>query len=206
MNKDKTCILVGSSAFKEIIKVDKDDYLVAVDGGYDILSSFSLVPDLVIGDFDSAILKPAGKNVIEYPKEKDETDMMIAAKFCLQKGFNKFKIYGGLGGRLSHTLSNIILLTYLLDNNSEGILYSDKETIQLLKNGCLSFSAQEEGYISVFSLSKEAKGVTLSNLKYPLNNYDLKENDSIGQSNEFTGKEAKIEVKKGTLLIIKERK
>jgi len=206
MNKDKTCILVGSSAFKEKIDINNGDYLVAVDGGYDILSSFSILPDLVIGDFDSVSFKPEGKNVIEYPKEKDETDMMIAAKLCLEKGFKIFKIYGGLGGRLSHTLSNIILLTYILNHQAEGILYSDKEIVQILRNGTISFSSQEKGYVSVFSLVKEAKNVTLTNLKYPLVNYNLKENDSIGTSNEFIGKEAKIEVKKGTLLIIRERK
>ena len=71
-----------------------------------------------------------------------------------------------------------------------------------MKNGALSFSAENKGYISVFSLCDESKGVTIENLKYEVKDFTIKSSMPIGISNEFIGKEASVSVENGTLLII----
>ena len=48
------CILVGAGdAPDKKIPVREEDYLIAVDGGYDYCREWQLEPDLVLGDFDS---------------------------------------------------------------------------------------------------------------------------------------------------------
>ena len=61
---------------------------------------------------------------------------------------------------------------------------------------------KEKGYISVFSLSDVSKGVRIKNLKYELDNYELKNTFPLGVSNEFINKKASIEVDDGCLIII----
>ena len=62
--------------------------MIAVDGGYDTCRKYDVVPDLIVGDFDSAqesdmpqiaeIAKIAPDHVVVLPTEKDDTDMMLA--------------------------------------------------------------------------------------------------------------------------------
>ena len=51
----------------------------------------------------------------------------------------------------------------------------------------------------------DAKGVTLENLEYPLNNYDMNYSTPLGISNIMLSEECKIAVKKGSLLIIRNK-
>jgi len=53
----------------------------------------------------------------------------------------------------------------------------------------------------VFIAGDAATGVTLTGLKYPLNEATLTNDYPLGVSNEFTGVPAKIQVRKGTLII-----
>ena len=52
---EKRCILVGAGAHykSDIITPCSDDYVIAVDGGYDHLKEKDITPDLILGDFDS---------------------------------------------------------------------------------------------------------------------------------------------------------
>jgi thiamine pyrophosphokinase len=69
-------------------------------------------------------------------------------------------------------------------------------------NGTLTLPADLEGYISVFSLSSESRGVTIKNLKYTVDDFTLCSYKPIGVSNEFLGKESTITVEDGALLVV----
>ena len=75
-------IVVAGSKYQnfDTYEFKKDDYLIGIeDGAYEIIKrGFTL--DLVLGDFDTTthldeILKNTN-NVIKYPKEKDEIDLL----------------------------------------------------------------------------------------------------------------------------------
>ena len=75
----------------------------------------------------------------------------------------------------------------------------------VVKNGRLSFPEEAEGILSGFCLGPDAEGVTLSGLKYPLENGALTAGFPLGVSNHFVGENAEISVKKGSLLVIWQR-
>lgn len=200
---EKICYIVGAGENPGLdFTPSFEDIVIAADGGYEYLKQAGLLADIVIGDFDSLKDAPGGDNIISLPPEKDDTDMYCAVKEALKRKYRSFIIYGGTGGRLSHTLANIQLLNYLARNGCRGYLIGQKEVLTVIYNGGLEFDSGAEGYISVFAIGGTALGVTLKGLKYPLTDYDMTCLYPIGISNEFTGRTARVEVSDGALLII----
>jgi len=177
------------------------DYVIAADAGYLELVSHNIIPDLVIGDFDSLGSLPVHPNIIQSPTEKDDTDMMLAVKQGLVRGYKTFIINGGLGGRLDHTLANIQILVYIVKREASGVLLGNDICMTAISNGSVKFIQSASGYISVFSAGGTAEGVTLSGLKFPLDNATLTSDYPLGVSNEFIGATSTVKVRSGTLII-----
>ena len=96
--------------------LDEVDFIIAADKGCECLYNYNIIPDLLIGDFDSAnkeILNKARlkiKEVLEFPPEKDYTDTEIALMEAAKRGTEKILLFGATGTRMDHTLGNIGLL------------------------------------------------------------------------------------------------
>lgn len=218
---DGVCYLIGAGEHPDniICRPDSDDYVIAVDGGYDYAVQLGITPNLIIGDFDSLKSNMAASNddnipVMSFPPEKDYTDMMLAAKKATKLGFRTILIYGGTGGRPDHTFANIQLLSWIAEHGCAAYLFDDAYTMTAIKNRTLSIAAGTPdkhsgfitsdgyGYISIFSLSDVSEGVTIKGLKYTACDIMLNRFHALGTSNEFTDSDCSIEVKKGSLLII----
>ena len=129
--------------------------------------------------------------------------MLLAVNEGFKRGYKEFVIFGALGGnRFEHSVANIQLLSYICSKGGRGTLVHKGKFFTAFRNAEVSFSTDNLGYISVFSLNDESRGVTIRNLKYEVENYTLKSNMPIGISNEFVGEEASISVEDGTLLVI----
>ncbi len=92
-----------------------------------------------------------------YPPEKDDTDMMLAIKLGLSRGYREFAIYGGLGGRLDHTIANIQALTYLAGEGASGILYGDSYALTVIKDSSLPFQKMLRAWFPYFPSAIPAK-------------------------------------------------
>lgn len=206
------CIIVGAGEFGQIYETIKaGDYIIAADGGYVYLQQSEIIPDLVIGDMDSITDKEWNRKVQEYniktvclPIKKDDTDMLAAIKEGLSLGYTDFSIYGGLGGRIDHTIANIQCLEYLQKHGARGIIYGRNDCIELICNEKKTYNSDCTGTISVFAFGGEAFGVTEKGLMYELEDAVLTTDIPIGVSNEFIGKESMIEVRQGMLLICRQ--
>lgn len=179
-----------------------DDFVIAADGGCVYLEQCGIVPDLIIGDFDSMESVPSGDNVIRLNPVKDITDMDAAVKAGLERGFSEFHLYGACGGRIDHTLANIQLVASLAQNNKKAFIYNGSQVITAVRNGSLCFDSSYKGYVSVFSHSDKCEGVCLKGLKYPLENAVLTNSFPLGVSNEFLGTESEIFIGQGTAIVI----
>lgn len=206
------CIIVGAGEFEQIYETIKEnDYVIAADGGYVYLQHLGIIPNLVIGDMDSITDKEWNRKVQEYniksihlPVMKDDTDMLAAIKEGIALGYTDFSIYGGLGGRIDHTIANIQCLAYLQKRGARGIIYGRKDCIELISNEKKIYTKDCQGTISVFAFGATAFGVTEKGLMYELENAELRADIPIGVSNKFIGKESMIEVREGMLLIYRQ--
>jgi thiamine pyrophosphokinase len=201
MNKKRVYIFAAGTYYKEV-KFTESDYVIAADGGYKYCQEHEIIPDLIIGDFDSLDGNFSfGGRIITLPKEKDITDTAAAVDYALEAGFDEFHIFGGTGGRLDHTLANIALAANL--GKKRCYLYGDGVIITSVTDGKITFLSHDIGKtVSVFSFSEKSEGVTLGGLRYPLENAVLYNNFPLGVSNEIAVKEVTIEVKSGTLIVI----
>lgn len=197
-----SCYIIAANLSGDIsIQKNLDDLVIAADGGYKAAVKGGIVPDIVLGDFDSLGFVPDAANIITLPVEKDDTDTLAAVRIGLKKGYKCFYIYGGLGGRTDHTIANIQTLSFITDNGGRGYLVSGEEVLTVIKNSFIEFSEKAEGTVSVFAYGGVAEGVTVSGLKYNLCNATLDTSFPIGVSNSFIGKKSSITVQNGKLLI-----
>lgn len=215
----KQAILIGAGELNSIMaesiktKQAEDSFIIALDGGLVFCEEQGIVPDMIVGDFDSL---PSQKQILleRYPQEiihrlpceKDDTDTLAALRSAVEMGYEQFVIYGGLGGRISHTMANIQSLLFLKDRGLSGELIGNNSKVFLVKNESYILPKEESGYVSVFALGGNAKGVTLSNLKYEIADAELSDSFPIGVSNEFVGKDAEITVNDGILMVVVEKK
>lgn len=212
--KEEKCIVIGAGDLT-VNRLDynsETDYLIAVDGGLMYCQILEVEPDLIIGDFDSvdeqwreaieSISKAAPEKVEKLYPEKDDTDMYAALKKGLDAGYRNFRIYGATGGRLEHTLANIQCLLFLKHQGAVGYIMDGGGMMLVIENESVSFRKEMEGYLSIFSLGKEAKGVTLRGLKYTLENYTMTNDFPIGISNEFINETAEVCVENGQLVLM----
>lgn len=201
--REKICFIAGAGEnYRNTFHVNENDMVIAADNGYAYLREMGVKPNVVIGDFDSLKEVPVGENIIKLSPNKDETDMLAAIKVGLQAGYELFHIYGGMGGRTDHTIANIQCLAMLAHRSCQGYMFGDGEIMTVIANRSISFSSDAKGYVSVFSLVPESRGVFEEGLKFPLKNYILNSENPMGVSNEFVGLNSVITVENGTLLIV----
>lgn len=203
ISSENICYIVGSMKMgAEAFMPKEGDLVIAADGGYNNLKKNNIKPDILLGDFDSIGEVPQDENIIRLPIEKNDTDTFYAVKLGLKKGYKKFVIYGGTGGRLDHTIANIQILAFLEGKKCTGYLIGNGTIITVIKDRKIMFSADHKGVISVFCYGGMASGVSLKGLKYPLLNYTMRNTVPLGVSNQFIGKDSSVEVRDGMLIVI----
>jgi thiamine pyrophosphokinase len=198
----RKCIIVGSCVdSQKEFKYGDDDFIIASDGGLEYLHKMNYRVDLVIGDFDSLGYIPSDCEVIQLNPEKDITDTDACIEEAIKRGYSTFEIYGCLGGRIDHSLAIIQTVMHFKEFGHDFTIYGKDQTLLLVKDEEVTLD-KKGGYLSVFSLSRLAEGVTLKNVKYELDNVILRNDFPLGVSNEFINKKATISVASGMLLVI----
>lgn len=178
-----------------------DDLVIGADRGYVNLKKANIVPDIVIGDFDSYRGEVCCENILRLPTEKDETDCEVAIKYAIEKKYKNIVVYGAIGGTLDHTIANIAHLRGYTEKGIKISFIDGENVIFAIHNEKILFPSSTKGRISIFSASERSDGVSLTGLFYELENENLYNTVPLGVSNEFIGKKAEISVACGTLYI-----
>lgn len=215
--KDGKCVIISAGDFYPVeIDLEEGDFCIACDAGFLHARNVGVLPDLIVGDFDS--LSEQGEmairdlmeieendpdRIVRLNVKKDDTDTIMAVKIGLEKGYRKFFLYGALGGkRVDHTIANIQTLNFIRKHGAKGYIMEHDKMLLVAHNETVKFHRGNSGYISVFSLSDISKGVTIKGLMYNLERGTLTNDFPLGVSNEFIiDEEAEITVEEGTLLI-----
>lgn len=214
------CVVVSAAEIKNYEKIrsylQQDDYFVVCDGGLNHCKQLGISPDLIVGDFDSfdkseLPLPPATfsdngdrpHEIIQLPREKDDTDTFFAVKEALKRGFTQFLLLGVIGQRFDHSLVNISVLLYLRENGAEARIIDDYSEMQLV--GVEPVTVESEwAYFSLMCVAGDVSGVTVTGAKWNLDNAEIKTGYQYGISNEVVAPEgAVVSVKNGLLLLLK---
>lgn len=205
------CIIVcnGYDISKEVLEVykTKGTYIICADGGANSLRKLGILPDILIGDFDSIspdilnFYRTEGIEIIPFPPEKDFTDSELAVEIAISKGFKNIIILGGIGSRMDHTIANVFMLKKMYEAGCKGIIADDNNRIQLISSHIVL--KRLSGYkVTLIALTPEVEGITTSGLYYPLSNFTLVQGSTRGVSNEFVNDEASVSISSGLLLVI----
>lgn len=205
------CLIVsgGNSPSKELIlKYSKRDLIIAADSGASCLMDFGIIPDVLMGDFDSLnheklfLLKDKGSKIVEFKSEKDFTDTEACLRYAIDVSCDDIVVLGAIGTRMDHTLANINLLGQALHKGIKCTIEDENNEIFLSKSPVV-LKKDDKKYFSIFSYSNEIIGLNITGAKYQLKNYTLNNRSSLTISNEFISERVKIDFISGIALIVK---
>ncbi len=192
----------------EVIKQKKGAVVYAVDGGLTVAHEAGVVPDVLVGDFDTADEQLVSRyevicETVRHRPEKDATDTELAIEEAMSRGADNIVLLGATGSRMDHTLANIHMLYKILLQGKEACILNENNRITLHNR---SFRRKKDAlfgrYVSFLPLFYDVQEVSLSGVKYPLEKKTLMAGTSLGVSNEAVGEEIEVSFSAGFLLMI----
>lgn len=188
----------------------EDDFIIGADSGCNILKTYNILPNLMLGDFDSANLesveyfKNKGVECLKYPPEKNYTDTHLAYEIGKERGGKEFLIFGATGTRMDHTLGNVgLMLIALKEGNNITII--DDNNLMYAKDKNFKVQGDLMEVISFHALSDKVEGLTIKGGKYTLEDYNLQLLEPRTICNEFLEEDIEITFKSGKILVIYSR-
>lgn len=205
----KRCVIVGGADIGNygFIRdaLQPDDYIIFCDSGLKHLDALQVQPSLIVGDFDSHENPQLDVETLVLPCEKDDTDTVYAMKEAIKRGFDTFLLIGVVGGRLDHTLGNVSMLLYLDSLGLKGTIVDDYSEMEIVSASPVAIE-DKYAFFSLLNISGCARGISIQNAKYPLDDGEITCEYQYGVSNEvLPGKTAVVSVREGKLLLIKDR-
>ncbi|MGC9490993.1 MAG: thiamine diphosphokinase [Thermovirgaceae bacterium] len=174
----------------------------AVDKGAAYCREAGLIPDLYVGDKDSADGKVLQWLVemdvkrLEFPAGKDRTDLQLA----LREAGRRFKdvsvlVTGSWGGRFDHLMSAVYsLVSSCRRGLSPWGMADEKEVLLLLQGGeRVSLEFLEAPFnLSLLALSPRCLGVSISGVRWELDSTELRLDEPYAVSNEVLPEDESI--------------
>lgn len=176
-----TLIVTGGNINEQFLKtrLKNCNNIIAVDNGLKILHELNVLPNYIVGDFDTIdnnILKEYEKNesvqICKYSPQKDYTDTDLAIDLAIKIKSNNIYIIGAIGTRIDHVLGNIHALFQTLNENVNAKIIDKNNEIYLI-NKTTKINKTNKKYFSLIPLTSKVEGVTLKGFKYNVENENL---------------------------------
>ena len=189
----------------------RSDLRIAADGGLRLAQGLNLLPDILIGDFDSLTeqevqqMQAQGVRVLRYPARKDETDLELALQVACEQAVEEIVVLGALGARWDQTLANLLLPAYgrfrhvpivLVDGQHEIFAINAPPIRRLALRGSIGDT------LSLIPVGGNVRGVVLQGVEYPLERAELHFGATRGLSNVFLTETVPLEIGEGSLLTV----
>ena len=166
--------------------------VIAADAGMAHAATLGVVPELWVGDFDSA---PDGLPAdlaavprLAFPPEKDKTDGELAVYVALERGATALVLAGAFGGpRADHAFLHTTLALRLAEAGHEVVLTSGSQEGLPLRAGHMRFDFADSTLFSILGFSDLA-GLSIAGAKWPLDAVQVPFGSSLTISNEVRGR------------------
>jgi len=207
MKQKRRICLIGNGEMPqpEVMKIALGgvDMIVAVDGGSGICRELNIVPDVIIGDFDSlpediGEIFPAAEMVTA--ADQNFSDMEKALVYALKYKPERINIMSATGKRSDHYLANLLCFDKFAAEH-EGIelfIYDNFGVMRFLGVGTHLFQKRKGKTVSFFSLASMA-GLTMQGFRYNLQQESFSDKFT-GLSNVYEADECLVEFAKGRLI------
>jgi len=198
-------VILANGVLSHPVNIENEDYIIAADGGIANCLVLGVVPNVMIGDFDSIQaenleeLEKLGTKTIKFPERKDETDLELAINHAIEKGYEDIVIFAALGERWDQTIANILLP--VCHPGIKIMIQDGQYEIHYINAGnALFINGQPGDIVSLIPLSSVVSGIYTDGLEYPLSDGTLHFGKTRGVSNRIVGNTGRVEIKQGTLL------
>ena len=207
IKRESRCVIIGAAPITNYKKIRSflrdDDFVIACDGGLNHIKNLKVKPNLIIGDFDSHKNPNLPIETIVLPHEKDDTDSVFALKTALSRGFKDFLFIGMIGARLDHGLGNLYMLIKCQNEGVKALMLDDFSEMLLVGKDEVQIT-DDYAYFSILNITGLARGITIKNAAYNLENAEITQEYQYGISNEvLPNKKATVSISEGQLLLIK---
>lgn len=160
--------------------------VIAADSGMMHAAALRVVPELWVGDFDSAgselTMQYSDVPRETFPAEKDETDGAIAVAEAIRRGATEIVLLGGLGGQTDHTAGLLGQSIAIARQGVACLLSSGIEEAWPLVPGHRHVDLSPETRLSIIAFSDLA-GLGLTGVKWPLADRDVPVGSTLTLSN-----------------------
>lgn len=207
--KKRIVIAGGGTLSKKYLGLMKpQDYVIGVDRAAYWLIRQGRIPDVAIGDFDSVTkeefsqIKKSVPSLLQFPKDKDQTDMELAVFHAMEKRPTDVLIFGGTGSRLDHSMATWQLLDVLRAAHIPHVLVNRENRIRLLGiSRTILVAGGEYRYVSILPYTKTIT-LTLAGFRYNISKTTLVRGTTRGVSNEIAGRQAEVIIYSGVAWVV----
>ena len=184
---------------------------IGVDRGAYYLIEHGIIPDVIVGDFDSvseeeyASISEVVPRVELFQAEKDDTDTDLALMRALDFEPSEVLLTGATGGRLDHheaALRSLYRMQMSYPHIQFKIIDSHNE-LQFLLPGRHELTKTQHSYLSFFAYGESVYDVTLRGVKYETTDEKIDLATSRFTSNEIISDNAYITFSRGICLMIR---
>lgn len=201
---------LDSGFLAETLRLHEEDCLIVVDGALEVTHALGLVPDYIVGDFDTVnqtLLQYYEEDkILRHVPEKDQTDTELAVETALSHGYRKLRLFGAVGSRLDHSLANIFLLERIRKQHADAVICNENNRLYFREQDfCINKEEQYGNYVSLLPLTECVKDVTLSGFKYSLDHRDFFRDTTLGISNEIVDEEAVVRFSDGVFIVVESK-
>jgi thiamine pyrophosphokinase len=189
------------------------DLVVAADGGVALADALGLTPDLWVGDFDSTSDEQRGAHPalprLEYPRDKDELDLDVAAQPLANPGARELVLAGVFGGRLDQTLAALLIGARLRREGVDVRLFGGPHEVRPLVAGdSVELTLPDATLFSLLALDGDAV-VDVLGARFELASARLAFGVGLGVSNQASATPGlpggpRITVRSGTVAVVVE--
>lgn len=183
------------------------DCVICADGGVRHARELGIVPNLLVGDFDSLpdeVLQEyrvAGIPIRRYPTDKDKTDMQIAVDTAIDMGASQVFLVGAFGSRWDHSYANMLML-YRLARRGIKAQILDSHNIVMVSCGKVEIEGEIGQILSLLPLGGDVRILSTDGLKYPIVDSVLTLDFPYGVSNVLIKPKAEIQVGSGWIMVV----
>ena len=194
------------------------DFILAVDSGADALFEAGLMPDLLLGDFDSIqqstldFFRDSGVELEIHDAYKDATDIELAIDRLLELGYSSIIATNVLGGRIDHELASLGCFAQAAQRGAAVAIVEAHEECLFLSSESerrrLTIATPIAATIPFFSLIPWGGNaiVSISGTEWELDHARLTPFGTLGVSNVPKEDQISVEVHEGVVIAVVENR